>query len=105
MQQIENKLYAVNNKESFINFVNFIATLDKNEWENNNLEKYLKAIGDYTENIDGFYENLSNPVFDDLFKETKESYKNMDIEEVFSKLPPIVWRIFADILMGAINYE
>ena len=92
-------------KESFIDFINTLASVDKSNWENNNLDKYLKAMGDYTEDIDGFYKNLSNPAFDDLFKKTKESYPDVDMQDVFKNLPPIVWRVFADILMGSVSYE
>lgn len=84
------KLQHVTNKESFINFINVLASDDKSNWKNNNLEKYLKAMSDYTEDIDGFYSNLSNPAFDDVLKETKESYPDENMQEIFNNLPPIV---------------
>ena len=73
-------------KEDFISFLKeFIIEFKKNgqNWENNDLMKYLVAIQSYTEDIDGYYKNMNDPSID--------AHSN--------------WRIFADILVGASMYE
>jgi len=105
MKQIQEKLHKVSSKKSFIEFVKLLANADKTKCENSSLEKYLNAISVYTEDIDGFYKNLSNFDLNSSFDELKESYDEADMEKVFNDLPPVAWRIFADILRGSVDYE
>ncbi len=79
--------------------------LNKNSWENNTLDLYLNSVGNYTEDIDGFYKNINNSEFDNRFEHIQKSYGNINMEEVFNNIPPIVWRVFADILYSSMNYE
>jgi len=105
VKQIEDKLHKVSSKESFIEFVKQLATADKTKWENHSLDKYLNAVSEYTEDIDGFYKNLFNSELNSSFDELGESYGEVDMEKVFNDLPPVVWRVFADILRGSVDYE
>jgi hypothetical protein len=52
------------------------------EWENKDLSSYLEAIASWIEDMDGYYENINQP----LPKDTN-------------------WKVFADILMAAKIYE
>jgi len=103
VKQIQEKIHKVSSKESFIEFVKSLANADKTKWENSNLDKYLNAISEYTEDIDGFYKNLSNSHLNSSFDELKESYGEVDMEKVFNDLPPVAWRVFADILRGSVG--
>ena len=105
MEKINKKLYAVNSKESFISFLDLFVKENSKDWENNTLDTYLSGTKEYTEDIDGFYKNLNNPDFKDVFEELKLSYGEVDMEKSLETIPPIAWRIFADILYGAKNYE
>jgi hypothetical protein len=53
------------------------------KWKNNNLELFLKAMIVYSEDIDGYYKNFKHKI-------------DADIPS---------WRVFADIMRGAIVYE
>ena len=105
MKQLQDKLHKVSGKESFIEFMKLLATADKTKWENHSLDKYLNAVSAYTEDIDGFYKNLSDSDLNSSFDELKESYGEADMEKIFNDLPPVVWRVFADILRGSVDYE
>lgn len=76
----------VEDRETFLKFLDLLlAEFQQNgkNWENNTLQKFLGAMREYSEDIDGFYKNL---------------HLNIDLETAN-------WRIFADILRGAIVYE
>jgi hypothetical protein len=61
-----------------------IADLKNNPvyWENRNLESYLEAIADWTEDMEGYYQNTNQPIPNN-----------------------INWKVFADILIAASMYE
>ncbi|WP_271766189.1 DUF7660 family protein [Aquimarina algiphila] len=76
----------VNNKKDFSEFLKLLLEDFKNngqKWENNNLELFLEAMQRYSESVDGYYKNVK---------------PNLD-----PKTP--TWRIFADVLCGAVAYE
>lgn len=98
MENLKKELYKVVDKESFILFTELLS-----KHENNNT--FIENIGNYTEDIDGFYMNLNNENFNQYMKEIKESYNDVNPEKVFSNLHPMTWRIFADILFGSLIYE
>ena len=77
----------VDSRATFINFLKYFRrdfTENKGNWENNNLTDFLEALESYTEDIDGYYQNLG------------ESEENAD---------EATWKRFADILKGARVYE
>ena len=80
--------YIINNIQTREDFVKFIILLVKDfetrpdSWENVTLRDYLEAIASWTEDMDGYYQNLNFPVPE-----------------------KIEWKIFANILMAAKMYE
>lgn len=76
----------VTNRESFSEFLNLLhADFQENgrNWENNRLELFLEALQRYSEDLDGYYQNM---------------HPDLDPDKA-------TWRVFADILLGAIVYE
>lgn len=83
---IDDGTQNVTDRESFIAFARNLLMDYKNDghnWENNKLENFLEAISAYANDIDGYY-------------------KNMEFE-TSANVPS--WRIFAQILNGAVVYE
>jgi hypothetical protein len=79
------KVHTINTKQDFLEFLSLlIVDLRKNgdQWENNKLENFLTAMQRWTEDSDGHYTNMQLPV-----------PENVD------------WKVFADILCGAVVYE
>jgi hypothetical protein len=79
--------FNVNDRASFIEFINVLRKdlkINKDEWENIELDDFLEAIGRYTEDIDGYYHN------------TGQLEENADQAS---------WKRFADIFQGARIYE
>ncbi len=80
------QIEKISTRDDFIRFLNLlIEDYEKNneEWENNNLSLYLKALANYTNSIDANY--MHRKINEDANVAT--------------------WRRFADILMGATVYE
>lgn len=76
--------FRVTNKESFIKFIELLRKeFQTSNWENNNLDDYLEAISQYTDDLEGYYNNAQQPI-------------DYDIPG---------WKAFADILIGASMYE
>ena len=78
--------FKVTNRDSFIKFLESLRNdllVNKEFWENRNLEDFLEAMAAYTEDIQGFYDNTEQNIIAD------ESS----------------WQVFADIFKGAISYE
>lgn len=78
--------FEVVDRKSFIEFLYLLReNLINNpeNWENKTLPEFLEALASYTEDIQGYYDNM-------------KQNKNSDIAE---------WSIFADILKGAKIYE
>jgi hypothetical protein len=78
----------VTDRKSFEKFlklllIDFNKNKEKEIWENNRLEIYLEAMSRYTADIDGYYKNM-------------EPNQNADKPS---------WKVFADIMKGAVMYE
>ena len=78
--------FKVTDRQSFITFLRllsneFLTTGDN--WENKTLDNYLDALGQYAQDIQGYYNNKG---------------ENIDADNPR-------WETFADILRGAIVYE
>jgi len=76
----------VTDRQTFIKFLDLLRKdfLDNPEnWENKTLPDFLEALSAYTENVQGFYDNMNLNV-------------NADKPD---------WSIFADIFKGAKMYE
>ena len=77
---------TIENQQDFIQFLAFFTQsyqVEGNSWENNNLADFLTAMLSYSEDIEGYYNNVHH----------------QDISHINS------WRIFADILMASAIYE
>lgn len=75
----------VNSRSDLTEYVRLLLDdykLRGQQWENSKLEGYLDAIRSYSQDIDGYYLN-----------------SNQGNPEIAS------WKLFADILKGATNYE
>jgi len=80
------KDYKVTDRQTFIKFLDLLRKdfLDNPEnWENKTLPDFLEALSAYTEDVQGFYDNINLNV-------------NADKPD---------WSIFADIFKGAKMYE
>ncbi|MCL9771213.1 hypothetical protein NAT47_12390 [Flavobacterium sp. HXWNR69] len=78
--------FKVTDRDSFAIFLDLLLKDFKEnpkEWENKSLEDFLEALSRYTEDIQGYYDNMK---------------MNIDANK-----PD--WKIFADIFMGARIYE
>ena len=78
--------FEVTNRQSFIKFIELLRQdfLDNpNEWENKTIDDFLDAICSYSEDIQGYYDNMKLNI-------------NADNAN---------WSTFADILKGAKIYE
>jgi hypothetical protein len=76
----------VNNRESFSDFLKLLLEdykIRSKEWENNRLDLFLEAMQVYSKGIEGYYKNTA--------------------PEIDADIPS--WKIFADILRGAVVYE
>lgn len=81
----ENKLndFKVTDKQTFIKFLDLLLKdfLDNpDSWENKTLPEFLEALSSYTEDIQGYYDNMNLNIdadkpdwstFSDLFKGAK----------------------------------
>ncbi|WP_190811429.1 hypothetical protein [Flagellimonas sp. S3867] len=77
---------GVTDRKSFEEFINLLLTdfkKNKSNWENNRLELFLEAMSAYTRDLDGYYKNM-------------EPDQNADFP---------TWKVFADIMRGAVVYE
>ena len=84
MKELTSKLECLRTKGDFLEFMSLlIADLRTNpqDWENRDLESYLNAIMNWTEDMDGYYQNNNLP-----------TPLNVD------------WRILANILLAATMY-
>ncbi|WP_313578997.1 hypothetical protein [Chishuiella sp.] len=78
--------FDVTNRQSFIKFIELLRQdfLDNpNEWENKTIDNFLDAISSYSEDIQGYYDNMK---------------LNINADDAN-------WSTFADILKGAKIYE
>lgn len=56
---------SIRSRQDFVTFVKVLKQdLQENPetWENNNLERYLEALGAWVEDMDGYYINQGKPV-------------------------------------------
>jgi hypothetical protein len=78
--------FKVTDRETFVKFLNLLRKdfLDNPEsWENKSLPDFLEALSSYTQDIQGYYDNMKQNI-------------NADQPN---------WQTFADIFMGATIYE
>ena len=85
---MDDKLYEfkVTDRKSFTAFIKLLCKdLSENpqDWENKSLENFLEALSSYSEDIQGYYDNMK---------------LGINAEDPS-------WRVFADLLMGARIYE
>jgi len=76
----------VNDRKSFSDFLELLLADFKSnpeKWENNHLETFIEAMQRYTLDFEGYYRNVHPQLNPDL----------------------PTWRVFADILRGAVIYE
>ncbi len=66
-------------------FPEYVEQLRRNQegFENKTLDEFLEALGNYAEDIEGYYKNTN---------------QHVDLEKVH-------WKVFADLLKGASIYE
>ena len=77
---------AITSKEDFAVFAKLLLQNYReyqHEWDNATLERYLEALAEFVESIDGYYANIGATV-------------SMDRPS---------WRVFADILLAGRVYE
>ena len=80
----------VTDRKSFIEFLELFRkdlNRNNNEWENKTLDDFLEAMTRYSEDIQGYYDNLKNEL---------GAHINADVPS---------WRVFADIMRGSRIYE
>ena len=85
MIDFNQKINEIHSKEDFVNFVELlVSNLKSNpeEWTNKTLPEYLESISSWTEDMEGYYQNNSIPI-----------PENVD------------WKVFANILIAAKMYE
>jgi len=78
--------FRVTDRKSFVKFLDLLRkdlSENQQEWENKSLEDFLEALSAYTEDIQGYYDNMK---------------MNIDADQPN-------WKTFADIIMGARIYE
>jgi hypothetical protein len=78
--------FQVTDRKSFIKFLNFLRQdffENPEGWENKTLPDFLKALGAYSEDIQGYYNNMKHDIDADQPN----------------------WKTFADIFKGAKIYE
>lgn len=84
-----NNIDNIQTKEDFIKFLGSLEqACRKNDWENNTLLAYLNSMKDWTEDMDGFFANMSD---DYILRKIKNN--------------SIDWNVFAHILYAATMYE
>jgi len=79
------KLEQIRTRQDFVGFLGaLIHDLKTNpqDWENPGLDRYLDAAMSWTEDMDGYYMNIGEPMPQD-----------------------INWKVFAEILAAAVIYE
>lgn len=83
---LNKKILEIKTREDFIEFMHLFCedyANNSSSWENNKLETFLEALTSYSEDIDGYYQNIKKqPIPQD-----------------------INWQVFAELLMGARIYE
>jgi hypothetical protein len=84
----KNSVYSfeVTDRQSFVKFLDLLLKdchTNSEEWENRTLTDFLEAMSRYTEDIQGYYDNMNLKV-------------NADKAD---------WSTFADIFKGAVIYE
>lgn len=78
--------FKVTNREDFAKFIDLLYNefnSNTETWSNRNLADFLQALSSYTEDIQGYYDNMELKI-------------NADLPD---------WQTFADILKGATMYE
>ena len=83
-EQISN--FKVADRKSFVEFIELLRSdllANPDTWENRNLDDFLKAMARYADDIQGYYDNMRQPVDADKAN----------------------WQVFSDIFKGSSIYE
>ncbi|NEU70069.1 hypothetical protein GK091_24545 [Spirosoma agri] len=85
MRDFKTQVDSISSKEDFTKFLGTLLEdlqSDRSAWENNTLDEYLDGIKSWTEDMDGYYINMGEPIPEN-----------------------VNWRVFAEILTAATLYE
>ena len=85
MEKLFKKVESLESKEDFVEFIRFLVLdyqRDNSKWENKDIDSYLSALADWTEEMDGYF-----------------AYRKIQLPD------PITWKVFAHCLVGASMYE
>jgi hypothetical protein len=83
--ELHERIAAINSQEALADFVEALRSdlsVNRDQWENSTLDRYLEAMGAWIRGMDGYYKNTGQPPV---------------------KVPS--WRTLADILYAAKIYE
>jgi hypothetical protein len=83
-EQISN--FKVADRKSFVEFIELLRSellANPDNWVNRNLDDFLEAMARYADDIQGYYDNMRQPIDADKAN----------------------WQVFADILKGSSIYE
>ncbi|MGS2765217.1 DUF7660 family protein [Sinomicrobium sp. M5D2P9] len=83
VHEISEKIETKKDFEEFLKFLKLDFETNKAEWENATLKDFLESLQAYTEDVEGYFNNMNIP-----FDEKKPT-----------------WKIFAQLLLGAKVYE
>lgn len=81
---------SIKTKDDFVQFLYQLSSSFEDgaqDWTNKTLQEFLEALASWSEDMDGYYDNMGLSTQVDLSGET------------------VVWRVFADLLMAARVYE
>lgn len=85
MQNLDEAVKSIKEKEDFIRFIELLLKDYKNNpetWENKTIESYLEAMQSWIEDMDGYYINNNLPIPEN-----------------------VNWKTFSEILIAAKMYE
>lgn len=83
-EQVSN--FKVADRKSFVEFIQLLRSdllANPDTWGNKNLDDFLEAMARYTDDIQGYYDNMKQPIDADQPN----------------------WQVFADIFKGSSIYE
>lgn len=81
---------SIKTKDDLVRFLTQLSNSfeeGNQDWTNKTLKEFLEALASWSEDMDGYYENMGLSTQVDLSGNT------------------VVWRVFADLLMAARVYE
>jgi hypothetical protein len=83
INELSKKIESKKDFEEFLKHLKLDFETNKKQWENIMLKDFLESLDAYTEDVEGYFENMNIP-----FDERKPT-----------------WKIFAQLLLGARGYE